>query len=243
LCRLRTAGSEAKTPSPPATIPARRRIRGIRIRCRMMGRKRGIIKEGGKMAFCRKCGIEMTPGQNFCKKCGTAVREVAGVPTPIAPKPQSYYPASQQQRGPKPGGYLEDIRQSQNPQPPYKAVFATLAGIASILWAAIMFLLVCLQLFLAVGQSSATFAALGFWNALIAVLYLAIAIGIFMKKKWAWDWGIGSNSLNMIFGIYQVFVGAWINVVFLPIELFILIALEVSKSVVQEKKPIIDGVI
>ena len=106
-----------------------------------------------------------------------------------------------------------------------KKTLVTCAAIGSFLWAAIMTVLVFLQLVVAATNRDDELTALGYWNLVIVAVYVVIGIGILTRKNWAWDWGIGSNALNFLFGIYELTQGRLVNVLLLPIELLIVVAL------------------
>ena len=156
--------------------------------------------------FCMMCGTAVVPGTRFCGHCGAAVA-----------LPSSVSNAPARSGAPTPA------------TPPIDAVgspiLAICAGIASFVWSAIMLVVVLYQMGLAVTSQNEKFAALGLWNGLIVFLYIGIGIGILLNKRWAWDWGVGSNMLNMLFGIYQLTQGVLVSALLLPVELFILIAL------------------
>jgi len=113
-----------------------------------------------------------------------------------------------------------------------KKILVTCAAIGSFLWAAIMTVLVFLQLVVAETRRDDELAALGYWNLVIVAVYVVLGIGIFARKKWAWDWGIGSNALNLLLGIYEITQGGWLNVLLLPLELLIVVALYATRAVV-----------
>jgi hypothetical protein len=162
--------------------------------------------------FCMTCGKPLVPGIRFCGQCGAGVAQSTST-SALAP---SVAPISGNSSGGAGGN----------------TILATSAAIGSFLWAAVMVLVVLLQLGLAATTKNGEFAALGYWNLVVVALYVVIGIGVLMRKKWAWDWGIGSNTLNLLFGIYQLTQGVLVQVLLLPIELFIMIALYVTKSVV-----------
>ena len=179
------------------------------------------------MAFCKKCGQELRIGNRFCSKCGNPV-PVANLEPPRPFYNYSTHPNDYTPNHPSPLGYKETT----------KSPLATSAGVVSIIWAVLMLMVILLQLSLvASGQADSWLTLVALWNALISFLYIAIGVGIFQRKKWAWSWGIGSNSLNLILGIYQfIRYLAWVELVFLPLELFIIIALESTKAAIVESE-------
>ena len=163
--------------------------------------------------FCVMCGKPLVPGARFCPECGAGITAVSSAGNAPA---SSVAPMS----GNSSGGVGE------------KTTLVTCAAIGSFLWAAVMAFVVLLQLGLAATTENGELAALGYWNLVIVAAYVVIGIGILTRKRWAWSWGIGSNTLNLLFGIYQLTQGVRVDVLFLPIELFIVIALYATRSVV-----------
>jgi len=159
--------------------------------------------------FCSNCGKPVTPGARFCIECGAVVgkeRATTNVPGNVS-------------------GILQTLAGGKKPD------LIWWAGIGSFAWAAIMVLLVLLQLLLAKMKGDSDIAALGYWNLMVVAAYMTIGFGIFQRKKWAWDWGIGSNILNLLVGIYELTQeGVVVQVLLLPVELFVLYALYSTKS-------------
>lgn len=71
---------------------------------------------------------------------------------------------------------------------------------------------------------------------MIVALYAVVGIGILMRKKWGWDWGRGTNTVNLLLGVYQLSLGVKVQVILLPIELFILIALYCTKPILASSR-------
>jgi uncharacterized protein YecT (DUF1311 family) len=172
--------------------------------------------------FCPNCGNSVDGQAKFCAACGTVA-------------PDSLPEVTPSQTGCTAVGTPNQTGNTANSDGG-RTVLVTCAGIGSFLWAAVMVLLVLFQLGLAATTKNDEFAALGYWNLVIVALYVVIGIGILMRKKWAWDWGTGSNTLNLLFGIYQLTQGVLVQVLLLPIELFIMIALYVTKSLVAPNR-------
>jgi hypothetical protein len=104
------------------------------------------------------------------------------------------------------------------------------AGIGSFLCAAIWLLVASDQFERATIRNNDSLAAIGMWNLVVVAVYVALGIGILKRKKWGWDWGRGTNMVNMFLGVYELSQGVTVQVILLPIELLILIALYSTKS-------------
>ena len=111
------------------------------------------------------------------------------------------------------------------------------AAIASFGWALVMAVIVLLQIGVGTATGQKDITAVGYWNFLVVILYVFIGTGVLLRKKWAWDWGIGTNVINALWGIIQLFDGVLLNVLLIPIEILITIALyytRPSRSLSQE---------
>lgn len=64
-------------------------------------------------------------------------------------------------------------------------------------------------------------ALAGVWNLLICALVVAGAVGLFMRKKWGFGICLWTAIINIPFGGYQVYQGAWLVA---PIVLLCIVA-------------------
>ncbi len=104
-------------------------------------------------------------------------------------------------------------------------VLLVFAAIGSFGWALVMAAIVILQVGVGAATGQNDVAALGYWNFIAVIFYVVIGAGILLRKKWAWGWGIGTNIINVLFGTVQLFDGGLLNILLIPIEVLIAIAL------------------
>jgi len=158
------------------------------------------------------CGGPLVPGTRFCGQCGAAI----AIPSSVSNAPAS-------SGAPTPNNSPNGAGR--------RPILVVSAGAGNFVWAAITLYVALCQLGLAVTSERAELAALGLWNGLLVFLYIGIGISILLNKKWAWTWGIGSNTLNLVVAVYQLTQGpVLVNFFLIPIELFIIIALYVTRT-------------
>src|SRR5437762_2759057 len=99
--------------------------------------------------FCSNCGKPVSPGANFCTDCGSVIGH--GGSTAHTPGIAIGIASILAAGGGKPN-------------------LVSWAGIGSFLWAAVMVLLVLLQLVLAKIKGDSDIATLGYWNLLVVAV-------------------------------------------------------------------------
>jgi hypothetical protein len=103
--------------------------------------------------------------------------------------------------------------------PPAMRRNAVIAAVLSFTWAGLVLLMSVVAI--AAGYP------VGIWNALIAVLYIAIGVGLLRPGKKAYLWAVGSNCLNLVFSVLQLvpLLVSHTNMVAIAFEI-VLLALE-----------------
>jgi len=167
--------------------------------------------------FCSNCGKPVTPGANFCMECGS----VTGNNRAATNSPGTRLATS-----------------LTLPARGDKSALVLWAGIASFVCAATWLLVASDQFERAATRNHDSLATIGTWNLVVVALYAVLGFGILKRKKWGWDWGRGTNTVNLLLGVYQLTQGVTVQILLLPIELFILFALYSTKaSVVSNGRP------
>jgi hypothetical protein len=112
-----------------------------------------------------------------------------------------------------PNPNAEHSATSGSPQGALKvAVFLT--GLTALFWLGIV-LIQCV-LFIATQKSETAMLAL--WNSLIVAMNVWIATALWRRKPVGYSWGLGTHSLNALLGVYQVFSGAPLLILVVPLH-------------------------
>jgi hypothetical protein len=159
--------------------------------------------------YCSNCGKPVTAGENFCTECGFVIGN--NRVSTDAPGTRLATSLTLAARGDK-------------------QALVLWAGIGSFVCAAIWLLVASDQFERAANRNNDSLATIGMWNLVIVGLYVALGVAILKRKKWGWDWGRGTNTVNLLLGVYQLTHGVTVQIPLLPIELFILFALYSTKA-------------
>lgn len=69
------------------------------------------------------------------------------------------------------------------------------------------------------------------WNIVVTIAFFVIPTGIQRRQLWGYNWGVGTSGINLVLDIIQIVtLGAYILILFIPIELTILILLLANKK-------------
>ena len=154
--------------------------------------------------FCESCGTRLADGARFCESCGQ--------PTPGA--------GTSQQRN--------------APTPPVSSAPFVIAGSLHFLWAATMMVMVALQLSVGALTANTQLQIFGAVNTAVAIGYIVIGVGVMNKNRRAFQWAVGTNLLNAIGGLYQIFaLNGYLNLFLLPMEITIIAIVVSNRSAVE----------
>jgi len=128
-------------------------------------------------------------------------------------QPSEPLPTPQVEASFDPNPNAEHSATSGSPQGALKvAVFLT--GLTALFWLGIV-LIQCV-LFIATQKSETAMLAL--WNSLIVAMNVWIATALWRRKPVGYSWGLGTHSLNALLGVYQVFSGAPLLILVVPLH-------------------------